>query len=130
MSETGLADLSNQTALSTLHLEFVPLDFVMHWILPYGIYTIPEASMAGETEATLRPQGVDYVVGRAAYADRPRGQIQGLKPIPRFAPDPAPNSGELRNRDTRASRSGAWTSTCSLRSRRASSRASAGSGRP
>ncbi len=46
-------------------------------ILPTGIYTIPEASMAGETEASLTQQGIDYVVGRARYADVPRGQIIG-----------------------------------------------------
>ena len=46
-------------------------------ILPYGIYTIPELSMAGETEESLQEQGVDYVVGRAAYADNARGQIIG-----------------------------------------------------
>lgn len=46
-------------------------------ILPSGIYTIPEASMAGETEATLRAKGVDLIVGRARYADLPRGEIIG-----------------------------------------------------
>src|SRR5208282_1199177 len=33
-------------------------------LLPTGIYTIPEASMVGETEETLKKQGVDYLVGR------------------------------------------------------------------
>jgi NAD(P) transhydrogenase len=46
-------------------------------ILPTGIYTIPEASMAGEMEAALREKGVDYIVGRARYADIPRGEIIG-----------------------------------------------------
>jgi NAD(P) transhydrogenase len=46
-------------------------------ILPTGIYTIPEASTVGETEESLKLQGVDYVVGRAHYADNPRGQIVG-----------------------------------------------------
>ena len=46
-------------------------------ILPTGIYTIPEASMVGETEASLRAKGVDVVVGRARYADIPRGEIIG-----------------------------------------------------
>jgi NAD(P) transhydrogenase len=45
--------------------------------LPSGIYTIPEASMAGATEAALARDGVDYVVGRARYADLPRGEIIG-----------------------------------------------------
>jgi NAD(P) transhydrogenase len=46
-------------------------------ILPYGIYTIPEASMAGESEASLQKSGVDYVVGKASYGDNARGQIVG-----------------------------------------------------
>jgi len=46
-------------------------------ILPTGIYTIPEASMAGETEASLREKGVDFIAGRARYADLPRGEIIG-----------------------------------------------------
>lgn len=46
-------------------------------VLPTGIYTIPEASMAGETEEGLRTAGVEYVVGRASYAQNPRGQIIG-----------------------------------------------------
>src|SRR5215470_16648702 len=46
-------------------------------ILPYGLYTIPELSMAGETEESLQKAGVDYVVGRAAYATNARGQIIG-----------------------------------------------------
>jgi len=46
-------------------------------ILPTGIYTIPEASMAGETEESLKEQGIAYIVGRARYMDNPRGQIVG-----------------------------------------------------
>ena len=46
-------------------------------ILPYGLYTIPELSMAGETEESCRQASVDYVVGRAAYATNARGQIIG-----------------------------------------------------
>src|SRR5262249_52750055 len=42
-------------------------------ILPYGLYTIPELSMAGETEESCQKAGVDYVVGRAAYATNARG---------------------------------------------------------
>src|SRR5262249_43626488 len=46
-------------------------------VLPYGLYTIPELSMAGETEESCKQAGVDYVVGRAAYATNARGQIIG-----------------------------------------------------
>ncbi len=46
-------------------------------ILPYGIYTIPECSMAGETEESLQEMGIDYVAGRARYLTNARGQIIG-----------------------------------------------------
>jgi len=46
-------------------------------VLPYGIYTIPEVSMAGETEEDLRRKGVPYVAGRARFSTNPRGQIIG-----------------------------------------------------
>jgi NAD(P) transhydrogenase len=46
-------------------------------VLPYGIYTIPEVSMAGETEQSLIAKGIPYVCGRASYLTNPRGQIIG-----------------------------------------------------
>jgi len=46
-------------------------------LLPTGVYTIPEVSMAGETEEMLKKQGVDYLVGRAPYANNVRGRIIG-----------------------------------------------------
>lgn len=46
-------------------------------VLPFGIYTIPETSMAGASEEDLKRDGVDYVVGRARYDQNPRGTIIG-----------------------------------------------------
>jgi NAD(P) transhydrogenase len=46
-------------------------------ILPYGIYTIPECSMAGETEESLREKNIPYVEGKAYYSGNARGQIIG-----------------------------------------------------
>jgi len=46
-------------------------------ILPYGIYTIPEVSMAGETEESLREKKLDYVAGKALYRENARGEIIG-----------------------------------------------------
>ncbi len=45
--------------------------------LPTGVYTIPEVSMAGESEEALHRAGVDYVVGRAPYGRSARGRIIG-----------------------------------------------------
>jgi NAD(P) transhydrogenase len=46
-------------------------------LLPTGVYTIPEASMIGETEESLREKGVAYIAGRAPYVNNPRGKIIG-----------------------------------------------------
>lgn len=48
-------------------------------ILPYGIYTIPECSMAGESEESLAKNTVPHVVGIAHYDANARGQIIGAK---------------------------------------------------
>ena len=43
----------------------------------YGIYTIPEVSMAGYTESQLNERNVDYVCGKAYYNQNARGMIVG-----------------------------------------------------
>ena len=45
--------------------------------LPIGVWTIPEVSMVGETEAGLRAKGVAHVVGRWRYDANPRGVLIG-----------------------------------------------------
>ncbi len=46
-------------------------------LLPMGIYTIPEISAAGETEASCIEKKIDYCVGRAHYENNARGHIIG-----------------------------------------------------
>jgi NAD(P) transhydrogenase len=46
-------------------------------LIPYGLYTIPEVSMVGESEDGLRAAGRGYLAGRAHYAANPRAQIIG-----------------------------------------------------
>lgn len=46
-------------------------------LLPAGVYSIPEVAMVGTAEEDLKAKGVDYVVGRAYYADSARGEIIG-----------------------------------------------------
>jgi NAD(P) transhydrogenase len=46
-------------------------------ILPYGIFTIPECSMAGQTEEQLVEAKIPFVSGTATYAANARGQIIG-----------------------------------------------------
>ena len=43
-------------------------------VLPYGIYTIPECSMAGSTEEEMIEQKIPYIAGRASYTANARGR--------------------------------------------------------
>ena len=66
-----------QARVAVCHAFDIGLKAEISPILPTGIYTIPEASMAGDTEESVKAKNIDYVVGRARYADNPRGQIIG-----------------------------------------------------
>ena len=46
-------------------------------LIPYGLYTIPEVSMVGESEDSLRTAGGSYLVGRAMFRGNARAQIAG-----------------------------------------------------
>lgn len=46
-------------------------------LFPVGIYTIPEISMVGKTEAQLTAAGVPYEAGIAQYREIARGQLLG-----------------------------------------------------
>ncbi|MFK7738956.1 MAG: Si-specific NAD(P)(+) transhydrogenase [Planctomycetota bacterium] len=46
-------------------------------LLPSGIYSIPEISTVGRTEAECRADGVEVVVGRARFQELARAQIAG-----------------------------------------------------
>jgi len=46
-------------------------------LIPYGIYTIPEISMVGQTEEQLTHENINYEVGLARYAELAKGQMLG-----------------------------------------------------
>ncbi len=46
-------------------------------LMPIGIYTIPEISYVGRTEAELTEAAVPYEVGMSRYRELARGQIAG-----------------------------------------------------
>jgi NAD(P) transhydrogenase len=46
-------------------------------LFPYGVYSIPEISMVGKTEAQLTAAGIPYETGIAQYREIARGQIIG-----------------------------------------------------
>lgn len=45
--------------------------------VPYGLFTIPEISMIGETEESLTEQRIPYEIGVAHFHEIARGQISG-----------------------------------------------------
>jgi NAD(P) transhydrogenase len=53
---------------------FKPMDLNT---IPYGIYTIPEISMVGETEESLTRKKIPYEVGVGHFRETGRGQIIG-----------------------------------------------------
>src|SRR5690606_35103091 len=42
-------------------------------LFPYGIYSVPEISMVGKTEAQLTAEGIPYEAGVASYKEVARG---------------------------------------------------------
>ena len=46
-------------------------------LMPYGLFTIPEISMVGDSEETLTKNKVPYEVGVARFRELARGQISG-----------------------------------------------------
>jgi NAD(P) transhydrogenase len=73
----GLASVAmEQARLAVCHAFGRPAAFGRH-LFPYGIYTIPEISFVGQTEAELTAMGVPYEVGIAQYREIARGQIMG-----------------------------------------------------
>lgn len=68
---------AEQGRVAMCHAFDFGFQFNMAPLLPTGIYTIPEVSMVGDTEESLQQKGIEYLVGRAHYADNARGQIIG-----------------------------------------------------
>ncbi len=46
-------------------------------LIPYGVYTIPEISMVGQTEEQLTRDKIAYETGLARYAELAKGQMLG-----------------------------------------------------
>jgi NAD(P) transhydrogenase len=46
-------------------------------VLPYGVWTVPEVAMVGETEETARAKEISYETGKASFRSNMRGQIIG-----------------------------------------------------
>jgi NAD(P) transhydrogenase len=66
-----------QGRLAAYHAFGEPVGNADSSLAPYGIYTIPEVSYCGATEAALTEKAVPYEVGIARYRELARGQIVG-----------------------------------------------------
>jgi NAD(P) transhydrogenase len=64
-----------QGRVAVCHAFGFPYKTKVETTFPYGLYTIPEVSTVGETEAEAKKRGADVEVGRAYYRDNARGQI-------------------------------------------------------
>ncbi len=71
------ATSAEQGRAAAFHACGQPAFAVANPVLPTGIYTIPEISMVGETEESLRTKGVEYFVGRAFARDNARSKMKG-----------------------------------------------------
>ena len=60
---------------NAFHREEMTCEIVSH--LPFGIYTIPEISMVGETEEGLTAKAIPYEIGCALFQEVAKGQIIG-----------------------------------------------------
>src|SRR5258708_6314728 len=65
-----------QRRLAASHMFQIPFEH-MPELFPYGIYTIPEISMVGQTEETLTSNRVPYEVGIAKYSELAKSIMLG-----------------------------------------------------
>jgi NAD(P) transhydrogenase len=65
-----------QGRLAACHMFGIPFEH-MPELFPYGIYTIPEISMVGQTEETLTANRIPYEVGIAKYAELAKSMMLG-----------------------------------------------------
>jgi NAD(P) transhydrogenase len=65
-----------QGRLAASHMFGIPFEH-MPELLPYGIYTIPEISVVGQTEESLTANRVPYEVGIARYSELAKSMMLG-----------------------------------------------------
>jgi NAD(P) transhydrogenase len=65
-----------QGRLASCHMLGKPAKMLAN-LIPYGIYSIPEISMVGQTEEDLTRTRTPYEVGRARYSELAKGQMLG-----------------------------------------------------
>ena len=74
----GLASLSmEQGRVAACYAVGIPFKETVDPSPPFGVYSLPEAAMAGLTEEGATAQGIDYEVGRGWFAGNCRATIAG-----------------------------------------------------
>jgi NAD(P) transhydrogenase len=66
-----------QARIAVVHAFDLKYKTALAPVLPFGIFTIPEVSMAGATEQELQEKKVPYVAGRTSFGMNARGLIIG-----------------------------------------------------
>ncbi len=66
----------NQGRMASCHMFGMP-QHKLRRFFPFGIFSIPEISMVGDTEEGLTEKGIPYETGCAGYKEIARGQIIG-----------------------------------------------------
>jgi NAD(P) transhydrogenase len=75
----SLASVSTEQARVAVCRAFgFPFKEMVDPVAPFGVYTIPEAAMAGLTEEQAADRGLDHEVGRGWFAANIRAAISGL----------------------------------------------------
>ena len=65
-----------QRRLAACHMFGIPFEHMPN-LFPYGIYTIPEISMVGQTEEALTANKIPYEVGIAKYSELAKSMMLG-----------------------------------------------------
>ncbi|MCP5513029.1 MAG: FAD-dependent oxidoreductase [Leptospiraceae bacterium] len=76
----GLASTGMSQGVSAVNNIFsVTKNETITSIFPYGVYTVPEISMAGLTEDQAKKSKINYGIGKAYYKNIPKSKIQGIE---------------------------------------------------
>lgn len=74
----ALASVSmEQGRVAACHAFGIPFKGAVDTLAPFGVYSVPEVAMVGQTEEAARANGIDYEVGRAWFARNARALIAG-----------------------------------------------------
>ena len=78
MDPPALASVSmEQGRIAVCDAFKIPFKETVDALPPFGVYSVPEIAMVGQTEEAARANGIDYEVGRAWFTGNTRATIAG-----------------------------------------------------